>query len=197
MNIYIIRHGQTDSNKERRYYGSLDIPLNKKGISQIEKLIPSLSDKEFDSIYSSPASRALESLKVCGDNLYNKVQIDSRLSELSFGEFEGRTYEEISGLYPDEAKEWANDWKSFCPPGGESFIQFYDRVISFFQEILKSTNENTLIITHSGVIKSIYCYILQNNLDLFWSFTCHNGMINIIKYEYGNLFIDGMNKGEL
>ncbi len=203
MNIYIIRHGQTSSNKKGQYYGSLDVPLNKKGVRQMENLRPNLSQIVFDRVYSSPSSRALESLKICGHDLYNRVQRDYRLRELNFGDFEGQTYEEIKKLYPEEVASWQKDWKNFCPPGGESFVSFYANVIAFFKEVLESKKvsqpkkENILIMAHSGVIKSIYCYVLQNNIDLYWNFTCHNGKINIIKYEYENLFIDGMNQGAL
>jgi len=163
----------------------------------MEKLKPCLSQIDFNCVYSSNSLRALESLKICGDDLYAKVQIDPRLSELNFGDFEGKTYEEIAQLYPKQVVLWAKDWKSFCPPNGESFVYFYNKVIVFFQELLELKHENILIMAHSGVIKAIYCYVLQNNIDLYWNFTCHNGKINIIKYEYENLFIDGMNKGEL
>lgn len=197
MNIYIIRHGETLSNKKGQYYGRLDIPLNENGLRQMEALKPCLSQIDFQGVYSSPSSRTLESLKLCGDHLYQQVQIDHRLGELDFGEFEGKTYKEITQLYPEEAEIWAKDWKYFCPPFGESFVSFYKRVTQFFEELLTRDQENILIMAHSGVIKAIYCYVLQNNLDLYWHFTCHNGKINIIKYEYENLFIDGINKGAL
>ncbi len=196
MNIYIIRHGETHSNRNGEYYGSLNVPLNKNGIKQMKALKPSLSDIKFDRVYSSPASRALESLKICGDYL-QEVITDHRLSEISFGDFEGKTYEEIAKLYPKEVVTWDKDWQNFCPPGGEAFISFYQRVTEFFKEVLRAEGENILIMAHSGVIKTLYCYVLQNNMDLYWHFTCHNGKVNIIKYEYENLFIDGMNKGAL
>ncbi len=197
MTIYIIRHGETDSNEKGQYYGRLDIPLNNNGIKQMEALKPSLSLIGFQAVYSSPSSRTLESLKLCGNHLYDQVQIDHRLGELDFGVFEGKTYQEITKLYPEEAKIWAGDWKGFCPPKGESFIAFYNRVAKFFEDLLTKNHENVLIMAHSGVIKAMYCYVLQNNLDLYWHFTCHNGKINIIKYDFNNLFIDGINKGAL
>lgn len=197
MNIYIIRHGQTGSNQKGEYYGALDVPLNEIGIKQLQKLAPHLKEITFDDVYSSNTTRALESLRLCGDHLYNQVSVDSRLSELSFGDFEGKTYKEICTLFPEHIDDWENDWKNFCPPNGESFADFYKRVSSFFKQLLEKEVSNVLIMAHSGVIRAIYCYVLQNNPDLYWSFTSHNGKINIVKYEYGNLFIDAMNKGGL
>lgn len=195
MNIYIVRHGQTHNNVKGEYYGKLDVPLNQEGIRQIQKLRSGLSGTTFDYVYSSHATRALESLKLCGENLYNKAHVDPRLCEINFGDFEGKTYEEICTLFPEHVEVWNKDWKSFCPPNGESFDAFYARVSGFFGELLEKEASNVLVMTHSGVIKAMYCYVLKNNPDLYWSFTCHNGKVNIIKYEYGNLFIDGMNKG--
>lgn len=194
MNIYIVRHGQTHHNVKGQYYGKLDASLSQEGIRQMEKLRSSLKGIEFDSIYSSNTKRTLQSLQISGKHLYNKVQIDQRLSELNFGEFEGRTYQEICKIFPDQIESWNKDWKNFCPPNGEAFASFYKRIVSFFKDLLKKKENHILIMTHSGVIKAIYCYVLQNNPDLFWSFTTHNGKINIIKYEYGNLFIDSINK---
>lgn len=195
MNIYIIRHGQTNANLKGAYYGRLDIPLNAKGIKQMKRLRPALENIVFDRVYSSDCSRTLESLKLCGNDLYQQVQIDPRLAEIDFGVFEGMTYKEIANTYPKLTSEWQANWKGFCPPDGESFTDFYHRVVLFWEEILTSPRDNILIMAHSGTIKAIYCYILGSNLDLFWNFTAHNGKINLIKYEYGNVFIDGMNMG--
>lgn len=197
MNIYIVRHGQTHSNEKGEYYGRLDVPLNQEGIEQMQKLQASLRDIVFDSVYSSKTKRTLESLKISGKHMYNKVQMDERLLELNFGDFEGKTYQEICTLFPEYMDEWNKDWKNFCPPNGESFTAFYKRVTSFFKDLLETKADQVFIMTHSGVIKAIYCYVLQNNPDLYWNLTAHNGKINVIKYEYGNLFIDAMNKGDL
>lgn len=197
MNIYIIRHGQTQNNLNNQYYGSLDVSLTDKGIKQMKALSSELDHIRFDKIYSSSARRALESLEVCLPRYYHEAIVDQRLCEINFGDFEGKTYEEISQLYPNEAANWKKDWKSFCPPKGEPFIKFYLRVSDFFKEILDNNVDNILIMAHSGVIKAIYCYILGQNLDLYWNFTCHNGKFNLIKYEYGNLFIDAVNKGSI
>lgn len=197
MNIYIVRHGQTHNNLKGRYYGKLDVPLNQVGMEQMEKLEPSLRGIQFDNVYSSDTRRTLESLKIAAGHLYHKVQIDERLAELNFGDFEGKTYQEICTLFPQYINQWNENWKSFCPPNGESFSVFYMRVSSFFKQLLEIKANNILIMTHSGVVKAIYCYVLQNNPDLYWNFTSHNGTINLIKYEDGNLFIDLINKGEL
>lgn len=197
MNIYIVRHGQTDSNLNSEYYGSLDIPLNEQGIKQMLGLKSKLSSIEFDAIYSSSSQRTLRSLEIIVPELQDIVQVDKRLCEINFGDFEGMTYKQICSLYPKEVEKWKRNWKDFCPPNGESFRSLYLRVSLFFEHLIATNEKNVLIMTHSGVIKCMYSYVLGKNMDLYWSFTCKQGKINIIKYEYDNLFIDAINTGEI
>ncbi len=87
---------------------------------------------------------------------------------------------------------WQDNWKEFVPPNGESYIQLCERVKSFMEHIKKLEKDNILICAHSGVIRAIYCYVMNENMDLFWKFGCKNGDISVIKYEYGNLYIDSI-----
>ena len=118
--------------------------------------------------------------------------IDKRINETNFGEFEGKSYEEILELYPKECEIWQKDWKGFIPPNGESYIELYNRASDFLKDILNLNCDNVLIVTHSGVIRAIYSYIMDENMDLFWKFSSRNGDISIVKYEYENLFLDGI-----
>ncbi len=115
---------------------------------------------------------------------------DARINELDFGKFEGKSYREIKKSYPKECTQWEDDWKGFTPPKGESAVNFFKRVKSFMEDIEKLDEENILIATHGGVIKMIYCYMLDRNLDLYWKFSTKNGGVSLIKYEYSNWFID-------
>ena len=196
MNIYLVRHGETEENKSKYYYGSIDAKLNDNGKKQIVAVADKLKYVDFGRIFVSEKKRAQQSFEIIRKNtIYNKEKsgiVDKRLSEMNFGEFEGKNYKEIEKLYPDEYKKWNNDWKNFSPPGGESYADFFKRVKSFFDDILQLNEENILVITHGGVIRTLYCCILDNNPDYFWKFSSQNGDISIIKYEYGNLHIDSI-----
>lgn len=189
VNIYILRHGETDQNKIKVFYGSMEVALNAEGREQIIRAKEYLKNIKFDKVYSSERRRALETAKILLDK-NSEVIIDPRLNEISFGNFEGKNYNEIRELYPVECEEWSNNWKEYSPPNGESYIEFYLRVRAFMEEIKNIEAENILLITHGGVIRSIYSYILEENLDLYWKFTSRNGDVSIIKSEYGNYFID-------
>ncbi|HDI3056168.1 alpha-ribazole phosphatase [Clostridium botulinum] len=196
MNIYLIRHGETEHNKRKNFYGKLDVGLNEKGEKQSYKVGELLKDVKFNKIYISDrkrtretAERILEKNKFY-DKRKNIIYKDERINEIDFGLFEGKSYEEIGSLYPKEQEKWEKDWKNFSPPKGESAVVFYNRVENFMKHIQKEEDGNYLIVTHGGVIRMIYSYILQNNMDFYWNFASRNGDITLIKYEYGNLFID-------
>ena len=124
--------------------------------------------------------------------VFKSIIKDKRINEMNLGVFEGKNYEENQRDYPEEWKRWTEDWKSYAPPKGESYIEFYNKIKGFIEDIIKQNDEDILIVTHGGVIKSIYAYILGENLDLFWKFGTKNGDLTLIKYEYGNFYIDSI-----
>jgi len=192
MNIYLLRHGETEENRKGSYYGKLDISLNTVGINQGNKAKVFFNDIKVDRVYVSDKKRTLEMAKlVLGETEIGFIQ-DSRINETNFGDFEGKTYAEISTVYPKECIFWGKNWKEFVPPNGESYIKLCERVKRFMEDIKNLEFDNILICAHSGVIRAIYCYVMNENIDLFWKFACRNGDISIIKYEYGNLYIDAI-----
>lgn len=191
MKIYLLRHGETEANKNKFYYGKLDVSLNEKGRAQAKSAGALLKNINFSSIYISERKRTKETAEIALGKSAEFI-IDKRINEINFGEFEGKSYEEIQKKFPKEYQEWNNNWKEFVPPGGESYLQFYSRVESFMKELLNEDEKEVLIVTHGGVMRAIYCYVLDNNMNLYWKFGSKNGDLSIIKYEYGNLFIDSI-----
>lgn len=192
MNIYLLRHGQTESNSKKVYYGKLDVELNVKGKAQCEAIGKRLKDIPFNKVYTSTMKRAVQTAEIALSAKKYEFIKDERINEMNLGEFEGKNYEENQKNYPEEWKKWTEDWKGYAPPNGESYIEFYNRIKNFIEDIIKHDDENILIVTHGGVIKSIYAYILGGNLDVFWKFGTKNADLTLIKYEYGNFYIDSI-----
>lgn len=192
MNIYFLRHGQTEENIKRTYYGSLDVQLNEKGITQAEKAGKIFKEIEFDKVFISEKMRTFQTAQIALKD--RKVQLikDKRINEIDFGKFEGKTYDELCKLYPEKVKLWQENWEEFCPDEGESYKIFYKRVKEFMEAIKELGEENILIVTHGGVIRAVYSYILDENMGFYWKFASRNGDISIIKYEYENFFIDSI-----
>lgn len=192
LNIYLLRHGQTEQNLKGFYYGNLDIDITSKGIKQIEHISNKVKNVTFDKIYVSNMKRAISSASIISKNKDISFIKDKRLNEMNLGVFEGKSYEDIQREYPIEFQKWSDDWKYYAPPEGESYVDFYERVKEFFQEILKLEDENVLLVAHGGVIRSILTYVMGENLDVFWKFGSKNGDLTLVKYEYENLYIDSI-----
>lgn len=192
MNIYLVRHGETDNNYNKTYYGSLDCELNDKGKAQSLKVKEKLQNINFQKVFSSNMKRAKETAQIILGESHCEIIEEKRISEMNMGIFEGKGHEELKERYSKEWEMWCNNWKDYKIPEGESYIEFYNRVKEFFLELLNGEEDNILIITHGGVIKSICSYILGENLDIFWKIASRNGDIILIKYEYENLYLDSI-----
>lgn len=190
MKIYIVRHGETEENIKRTYYGDIDCELTEKGIKQAELVGEKLKDINFDKVFCSEKKRAKETLKRIYEG--EGVILDSRLNERNFGIFEGKNYKQLQDSFKLEYDTWTDDWKEYSIENGESFMEVYHRVKGFMEELKKESSENILICTHGGIIRTIYTYILEGSLDNYWRFNSKNADLSIIKLEYGYFYIDSI-----
>lgn len=161
MLIYMIRHGQTDWNAEGRFQGQKDIPLNATGRGQAiangEVLARLLDGRagDFDFI-SSPMARAretMERMRTAMDLDSSGYRTDERLLEISFGSWEGRTFRELQGLYPEAIAARAQNKWSFIPPGdlAESYEILSWRIAAW----LASLRRPAICVSHGGVIRTV------------------------------------------
>jgi len=189
MNLYLVRHGQTQCNSEGRYLGSFEDGLSLQGVNEIKKAKEYIKAINFDKVFSSERKRALDSAKILVDK---DIICDYRLNERDFGIFENKTYSEICDKHPLEKKAWEDNWIDYRIPEGESVAETYSRVVEFMRELEKENCEDCLIVTHGGIIRLIYCYILGGDLNIFWKFASENGSISIVKFQYDNWYIDSI-----
>ncbi|MGN0919874.1 MAG: histidine phosphatase family protein [Alphaproteobacteria bacterium] len=183
--IYFVRHGQTDWNVERRTQGQLDIPLNETGKKEAMECGKKLNSVKIDRIIASDLSRAKETANIINGFLSLPISYDSRLRELNFGDLQGVVVKDISNESWDLLNH--NPHKIHA----ESLAEVYKRVKSFFDEL--DTKENTLIVTHGGVIRM--AMYLANHPNSFnqeeFEKTCLEFKIKnteIFKWMYGQTF---------
>jgi len=190
LKIYIVRHGETEENIKKTYYGEIDCELTAKGIKQAELVRRKLKHINFDKVFCSEKKRAKDTLK----RIYEGEEfiVDSRLNERNFGIFEGKSYKQLQDLFKLEYDDWTKDWKQYSIENGESFEEVYHRVKSFMEELKRESVDNILICTHGGIIRTIYTYILEGCLDNYWRFNSKNADLSIIKLEYGYFYIDSI-----
>ncbi|MFD2923725.1 histidine phosphatase family protein [Halobacillus naozhouensis] len=150
--VYLVRHGETPSNVQRRYLGWRNEAMSEQGQIQIECLKRHLPERPIS--YASDLDRCSETASILFPSVETKVT--EQLREYDFGDFDGRTYEELKEL--GSYMQWLNHMENITPPNGESFTQFKDRILHFFAQILEDdhhSDEPIAIVTHGGVIRTM------------------------------------------
>jgi alpha-ribazole phosphatase len=183
MDVYLVRHGITKWNLEKRYLGHTDEPLLIRERNKLNPLRHEMENMSFDFCYSSDLKRCTETIHYLLPN--ERVCLDSRLRELHFGDWEGLTYEMLKNDL--SYQEWIMDWEKKAPPNGESYQKLMKRLNSFLAELLSLAeltdhHKNVLIVTHGGLIRSI-----MQSFELtktFWDVHVHHGMAYLLSLQY-------------
>lgn len=170
MAIIICRHGETYYNLEDRFQGISNSPLTPKGIKQAEKLNIFLKKYfEVKVFYLSPAMRVIQTFEIANKDINAKHLIDYRLREVSYGDWETKSRNEIDRKLLEEREK--NRYE-FTHPGqyngikGESYLDVFERVKPLFHK-LDQVHDDVCIISHHGVILAAYKFYFQkSNLDL-------------------------------
>ena len=164
--ICLIRHGLTEANKSKLYYGYADIPLSDDGITEIKRLAEAgvYPDGEGADFYTSGLKRAEQTLEL----IYGKRDHETleMLKELNFGDFEMKSHGELKEL--EEYRTWRADrFGSLAPPNGESLMAFYKRAVRGFEDLKNRHARKVLSMRHSG----------EEALSIT---VCHGGTISAI-----------------
>jgi broad specificity phosphatase PhoE len=159
--LLLARHGETDWNRDGRWQGQSDTPLNELGREQARELAESLDG--IDAVYSSDLERARETAEIVAGRLGLEVKVDERLRERSFGAWEGLTMEEIERGYEQAHGRWRAG-EGHGADDAEAFDAFATRVHSFLEEVLRRhPDETVLVVGHGGSIRVIHA--LASGLD--------------------------------
>jgi broad specificity phosphatase PhoE len=186
--ILLIRHGETDYNKEHVLQGWLQNPLNKNGIEQTKKLANRLKKEKIDVIYTSQLKRAVMTGEIIAKKLKKKIRKTTELNERYFGDLEGQKEKDVSLRYPEFWKRFraVKEDTSVRPPGGESTEQMYKRVTGFVKKILDRHKGKTILITaHGGVNQCLLAYFLKMPLNNRRVLKQENACINEIRIQKG------------
>lgn len=170
LRVALMRHGQPEATAVGRCYGKLDVGLADSGRAHVEACAQALRDGSPPShIYASPRIRAVETAEVLRRGTTTELIIDERFAEIDFGDFEGRTYEEIERLHPDRFRQWMDTPTKVQFPGGESFSIMQARVVAGLEEIRERHRDTTVaIVSHGGVGRIVVAHLLgMADTDLF------------------------------
>ena len=154
MEIYVVRHGQTDYNVKHLFQGHLDIPLNETGILQAKETAQNFRDKKIDYILVSPLKRTIQTAEYINKITKTNVIIEDRLIERSFGNMEGKA------STPEWNIKMMLDFnKNYTYENIEPIKEFFKRIYDFLDDITeKYKNKSIILVTHGGVSQPIDCY---------------------------------------
>jgi alpha-ribazole phosphatase len=198
MIVYLIRHGQTSANVERKFAGSWDVSLTENGLAQAAQARDKLKNVKLSAIYASPLERAAITAKTIAQAQDVSVILNPALAEMNFGIWEQRLFKEVQHESPEMLNRWFQNDVTFRVEGGESIGELYDRVSTAYADILSKydvdSDDAIAIVAHGGVIQTLMSHICYGDTSGYWRFEIQNCGLNKIEYVMGFPVIKGINQ---
>lgn len=167
VELYIVRHGETDTNHDNHINGSgTDLDLNQTGRKQVEYLKDQLDIDQFDEIYVSPLKRAQQTAEILNQNTHI-LKTDDRLKEINYGSWDGLSASQTMATYPDGFDEngyIAEDYIKHAPDG-EAYSKVFQRVQAFITDMSKKDNEKIMVVCHGFITRS-FVKVVTNVPDI-------------------------------
>ncbi|MGF1589886.1 MAG: histidine phosphatase family protein [Pleurocapsa sp.] len=189
--LLLVRHGETNWNKESRFQGIRDIPLNDNGRSQGRKAGTFLQNVPIDFAVSSSMLRPKETAEIILEQHPGvSLATTSELMEICHGLWEGMLETEIQADYPELLQQWKEHPETVQMPEGENLQQVWDRGVAAWNKIVETysnadTPQTGLIVAHDAINKVILCYLLGLKPENFWNIKQGNGAVSVIDYPNG------------
>jgi len=195
--LWLLRHPEPEVGARGRCYGSLDIALSSEGIRHAHHVAESLANEPFAAIYTSPRQRCRQAAVILAGSGGRSIKIESieTLRELDFGEFEGRSYDEIARLYPDLYQQWMQHPTETRFPGGECFQEMSVRVLDTTNQLrARHVGQTIALMTHGGVIRAILSDALGMDPVNIFRIGQKYGAVNLVRYFDETPIIEVLNK---
>jgi broad specificity phosphatase PhoE len=173
--ILLARHGETTWNREARFQGQIDVPLNDRGREQARELARRAQAEGIAALYASPLLRARETAEIVGAELGLDVRVDDRLKEMDVGAWGGRLKADVQA---EDAEVWARwreageDWRF---PEGESLGEQQERVVAALVDITQARELPALVVCHRGVVRCALAHSHRRGLDVYHEIDVANG----------------------
>jgi probable phosphoglycerate mutase len=188
--LVLIRHGETDMNRELRFQGHVNVGLNAIGLAQAQRLAARMAGETAHAVYVSDLLRARQTAEPIAGELALQPVPETGLREQSFGRVDGMRVDDIQRDHPDAWAGWLRFDEDLAMPEGESTRAFHARVIEAVQRVVAAHPEQTVVIvTHGGVLDMIYRTARSLGLSGPRQSDIPNAGLNRIKVREGNFDI--------
>lgn len=170
LRLFLVRHAETDWNRDRRYQGWTDTPLSKAGRAQADAVARALSEPLLAAVYSSPLQRARDTAAAIALPHTVPVQVDEAFKEMRFGRWEGLTLDEARALDGALYQAWLDTPHLVTPPGGEALAEVKSRALAGLEDLKgKHDGRSVCLVTHAIVARILILGALGLPLDRIWS----------------------------
>lgn len=181
--IYLLRHGEIQAGPKKRFIGQTDCELSAKGRQQALAWKDFFSRGDLQNILCSDLQRSEQSAASIAGIRSDRLRIDDRLREIHLGDWENQEMAAVKAACPQAWVQRGQDLAGFRPPGGESFRDLRDRVMSCFEEVVCSLPEDILIVGHAGVNRVLLCRFLGMPLQNLFRLGQDYGCLNLIQQQ--------------
>ena len=169
MRVYLVRHGETESNRLGLALGRDNVPLNEHGLWQAERVGRALASEPLVAVYSSPLRRAQDTAQAVAGHHGREVQVEERLIEMDVGEVEGLPFDEVRKRYPDLLEKWVSgSGPTQTMPGGERLVDVQERAWALVNELAARHGDEVIAaVSHNFVILSLLARAIGIELAQF------------------------------
>jgi phosphoserine phosphatase len=184
--LYLIRHGETESNRKGIFRGRLDIPLSTKGREQAEGLKEYFKNISIDTLYSSPLGRAKETAEIALPG--HHVIVEPMLNNLDLGDWSGMNKASVKEKLPGMWEQWITHPETIAFPGGEALDDVLQRSKRFLETAVAGEGECIAVVSHRSVVKVILAAAIGLEKDYYWKFHLDNASVSLVYFEPGRGF---------
>ncbi|MCI9413742.1 MAG: histidine phosphatase family protein [Clostridiales bacterium] len=158
--LYLVRHCEAFGNIKRIFQGHIDSEISDNGQKQLDRLTERFRDIPLDGIVSSPLKRAYLTAQAVNGDRGLPVETDRRLMEINGGRWEGKPWDDLDGLYPEESAAWLKAPWDFHPEEGESMRAVYERMAAALTDIARRYEGKTVAVaSHGCAIRNALCWM--------------------------------------
>lgn len=194
MRLFLVRHGETEWNKEEIFRGKKDIPLNERGREQARKTGIFLKNFKIEKIYSSPLLRAKETASILSELSGAPVFLMDEFIDIDFGVWEGLPLEEVKKEFPEQFEIWKRYPHRWKVDKSETLKEVRRRVLRGIKLLKKEQTTEVLIVTHRVICKLIAMILLGIPNSGFWKIKFDPASISLFEYDGFNFVATMINE---
>ncbi len=192
--IYLVRHCESEGNKNRIFQGQHDADISEKGAKQLEYLAKRFKDVKLDKIYTSRLMRAYKTAKAVADAKVMSVETNNDFIEINLGALDGKPWDFIFDNNPDLKYTWYHEPYSFSPPGGETMKEVFARAKRGIEKIVgdpDNKDKSILIVTHGCCLRNLLCSVMFDDIKRLGEVPgCSNTAVTLLLCDETGIKID-------